>query len=673
MTKKQGHWLFLIQIIFATVFIFMTIACEEDNIKGMRPVNNNQGGQARSWNRSSNSKPMEFVYPCPDHIFPFCTDENPFGISYKSATKGYAAFPKTANIGCLVTAPGPAWYYMQIDHPGDLLIYIEQTSMFFKLDVDFACWGPFEAKSKKEFLDRLCASYYKLNVDSHPNHRPKDGNHHGDTGGYPFDNLVDCSFDPAGTEWCYIPNAKTGEWYLLLLTNYSRQPGTIHFERVDEMSTATTNCDIVTPIKLNPVPKGLRKIDDHTTAICLYEDKALVTIELETEDGYTLPRGSLQKCAVTIYANNKKYQATLEKDHFECEIDILNDTTAYFANIICPDPKFELDTETYSIVRTTDCDPDLVKFTKGAPHHAGDLTTIELLRGDKPINLDFSDPYGIQRSLPESQGLRSPDDYDITVDFDHMFIERVSISKDGDVLKLTPHLKGEWCDCFVPDTMTFQLRMIPNGGNIHDRPYEIPIQIGINHPTAWASRCLWVLVLIGSLLLLILYLWLLMRKNRFKKNAIITATYYDYYGNKREGESPNLRKEGFGAWFVRWFLPGDERNTLSFDKPATTLRFVAAESNDVVNIPKEGNIDSEVIRISGYNPQKDPRPKDPVKLGDRGRINVLNTDGSEDGYLIFTSGDAIDGTFFRMVLGILILVAVLIIITLIVLIIRGVL
>ena len=146
---------------------------------------------------------MEFVYPCPDHIFPFCTDENPFGISYKSATKGYAAFPKTANIGCLVTAPGPAWYYMQIDHPGDLLIYIEQTSMFFKLDVDFACWGPFEAKSKKEFLDRLCASYYKLNVDSHPNHRPKDGNHHGDTGGYPFDNLVDCSFDPAVPSLCF--------------------------------------------------------------------------------------------------------------------------------------------------------------------------------------------------------------------------------------------------------------------------------------------------------------------------------------------------------------------------------------------------------------------------------------------------------------------------------------
>jgi hypothetical protein len=252
-----------------------------------------------------------------------------------------------------------------------------------------------------------------------------------------------------------------------------------------------------------------------------------------------------------------------------------------------------------------------------------------------------------------------------------MFIERVSISKEGEVLKLTPHLRGEWCDCFVPDTMSFKLRMIPNGGNVHFRPYEIPIQIGIKHPTAWVSRCLWVIVLISGLLVLIMYLWLLMRKNRFKKNAMITATYYDYYGNKREGESTYLRKGGFGAWLARWFLPGDERNTLSFDKPSTTLRFVAAESHDTVNLPKEDNIDPNTMRISGYNPQKDQHPKDPVKLGDRGKVNVLNTDGTDEGYLIFTSGDAADGTFLRMILSILILVSVVAIISLVSLMIRG--
>ena len=32
-------------------------------------------------------------------------------------------------------------------------------------------------------------------------------------------NMVDCSYDPAGTEWCFIPHARSGEWYLLLITN----------------------------------------------------------------------------------------------------------------------------------------------------------------------------------------------------------------------------------------------------------------------------------------------------------------------------------------------------------------------------------------------------------------------------------------------------------------------
>ena len=656
------------ELLFVAITIVFTLTCCDNyynSDKIPRPAEEIvvQSGDSRP-SRRRHHEDFEAVYPCPDHIFPFCTDENPFGITYKSSTKGYAAFPRSANIGCLVTAPGPSWYYMQIAQPGELLIYIEQKGLLGKLDVDFACWGPFEAKSKGEFLDKICASYYKLNTEQHPNHRPEKGNHRGDTGGYPFGNLVDCSFHPAGTEWCYIPNAKTGEWYLLLLTNYSRQPGIIHFERVDEMSTATTNCEIVTPVKLKPVPQGLRKIDDHTTAICLYENKALVTIELEAEEGYTLPRRSLQKCQVMVYADNKSYQATLNKDHFECVIDITNDTTKYYSKITCPSPKFELDTETYFIVRTTDCDPDLIKYIKSSPHHAGDRTIIELLKGDKPVNVDFSDPNGVMSILPNHPETFNLDNYDLSVDYDHLFVERVIINKDGNNLILTPQLKGEWCDCLIPDTMTFRLKMTPNRSDLNIKPYEIPIQIGITHPDTWIKRCLWALILIGVLLLLILYLMLLMHKKRFKKNAMVTPTYYDYYGNKREAGSLDLRKKGFGPWFSRWFLPSDERNTLSFDKPTTSLLFVAAESFDTVKIPKEGNIDPATMEIKGYNPNKDQRPKEPVRLGNRGKINVLDNNGSEEGFLTFTSGNAVDGIIFRIILSILIVAAATAIVTL---------
>lgn len=596
------------------------------------------------------------IYPCPNHIFPFCTDENPFGVTYKSGTKGYAAFPKDKDIGCLKFAPCPTWFYMQIDQPGDLLIYIEQKGFLRKLDVDFACWGPFEARSKREFLDKLCSSYYELHVDTHDNHRPENGNHRGDMGGYPFENLVDCSFDRAGTEWCYIPEAKTGEWYLLLLTNYSQKKGTIHFERVDNMSTATTNCNVVVPITLNPLPRGFRHIDDHTTAICLYEDKALVTIDLDTDEGYKLTRNTLRSCEVTVQANNKTYRATLEKDHFECEIDILNDTTEYYATITCTHPEFDLDTEPYYFVRTTDCDPKLVQFTEGSPHYAGGLSTLELVKGDKPVDVDFSDPDGVTSGLPDPPESLNLEDYDIKVDYDGLFIDTVFIGKDGNTLEITPMLRGDWCDCFIPDTMTFTLRMIPNNGDINATPYEIPIQIGILQQTVWIGRCLWVLIAMGVLLVFILYLIALMRKNRFKKNAMVTPIYYSYYGNRVDDQGgTKLRKEGVWAWFARWFLPGDERNTLSFASPEASLQFVAADSNDVVDIPKDG-INSN-IHISGYNPNNDKNPKEPVTLGNNGRISVLKTDGSEAGYLIFTADDRSDGRSYRILLFLLVVAA----------------
>ena len=592
-----------------------------------------------------------FVYPCPDHIFPFCTDENPFGITYKSATRGYAAFPRTDSIGCLGNAPGPSWFYMQIDHPGDLLIYIEQKGFLGKLDVDFACWGPFEAASKKDFVDKLCGYRYHLNIDSHLNHRPDKGDHRFDTGGYPFGNLVDCSFDPAGTEWCFIPHAKTGEWYLLLLTNYSRKKGKIHFSRVDGMSTATTDCRVVVPVTLNLVPGGLRQIDDHTSAICLYENKALVTIELETDEGYTLPRNALANSKVTVHANNKDYSAILKKDHFECEIDIENDTTEYSASILCPEPFFDLETEVYRIVRSSDCDRNRIQFSEGELYHAGDMSTMDLVRGDRPLAVDFSDPFGIVSKLPGT-GSINVNDYDFTVDYDRMFFERVDVLRNGKQVELVPQLKGDWCDCFVPDSVTFTLRMVPNNGDIHALPYEIPIELGILHETVWIGRCLWALISTGILFLFVLYLTLLLRKNRFKLNAMIVPTYYDFRGNRVELGGSSLRKAGFRAWFARWFLPGDERITLGWSAPDASIRFVASDSSDVVVIPGS-SINPETMHIRGYKPDRNTYQDSPVKIAGNEIIRITSEDGEDAGFLRFVPGEKNDGSGYRIMLVLL--------------------
>ena len=190
--------------------------------------------------------------PCAnDGANPFCTDENPYGITYASGTTGNAdVFFGTSHVGCLYSVPRPAFYYMRIDTPGDLLIHIEQhNSSGGGMDVDFACWGPFTASDQNAFLSNLCCNFYNLNINtSNGSHCPSGGNHSGNMGGYPDGNLVDCSYSAASTEWCFIPNAQIGQYYILLITNYNGNVGTISFNTVAASTTASTDCSLLAQV-----------------------------------------------------------------------------------------------------------------------------------------------------------------------------------------------------------------------------------------------------------------------------------------------------------------------------------------------------------------------------------------------------------------------------------------
>ena len=156
---------------------------------------------------------------------PFCADENPYGVTYPSSTNSPNSSPFTGSnqVNCCYTTPNPAWYYFQIDNSGTLTIHIEQHGLSGgTLDVDFVCWGPFTAGSQADFVNNLCCGIYNVNDNT----------------------VVDCSYSASWTEDCSLGNVQAGQWYLLLLTNYSNQPGTINFNATSS-STATTNCDLL--------------------------------------------------------------------------------------------------------------------------------------------------------------------------------------------------------------------------------------------------------------------------------------------------------------------------------------------------------------------------------------------------------------------------------------------
>lgn len=138
---------------------------------------------------------------------PFCTGQTmqfPAGVNAGSAQNG-------PNYGCLGSQPNPAWFYFQMATSGPMSI-----SMSAAQDIDFICWGPFPS----------------LN---------------GNCGNLTAGNTVDCSYSGSATETCVIANAVAGQFYLLLITNFSNSNQQITFNQSNSSTPGAgqTNCGVL--------------------------------------------------------------------------------------------------------------------------------------------------------------------------------------------------------------------------------------------------------------------------------------------------------------------------------------------------------------------------------------------------------------------------------------------
>ncbi|MEC7863743.1 MAG: hypothetical protein VYB55_01610, partial [Bacteroidota bacterium] len=96
---------------------------------------------------------------------PFCT-----GTNYTFPASTNTTSPTGPYYDCLFTQPNPAFYYLQIDQPGNITIFMQSTPL---VDIDFICWGPFTDPST--MCDSLTAPY-----------------------------VIDCSYSTAAIENCDI-------------------------------------------------------------------------------------------------------------------------------------------------------------------------------------------------------------------------------------------------------------------------------------------------------------------------------------------------------------------------------------------------------------------------------------------------------------------------------------
>ncbi len=103
-----------------------------------------------------------------------------------------------ADYGCLGSQPNPVWYYLHIGNSGPVDIEMHSSPQH---DIDFVCWGPFP--------DPVTPCVAQLTAST----------------------IVDCSYSASWQEYCILPNPISGQFYILMITNFSNMSCDITFSQ----------------------------------------------------------------------------------------------------------------------------------------------------------------------------------------------------------------------------------------------------------------------------------------------------------------------------------------------------------------------------------------------------------------------------------------------------------
>ena len=176
---------------------------------------------------------------------PFCTsDVITFNAANTSQTADQLEAPGVFDDGCIGSSYNPSWYHMRINTPGQFIIHMEGHDPDYgtNRDIDFCMWGPFEHPTDP------CVAQLTTNK------------------------IIDCNYSASYSEDIFLgyPESQhyheaehgtitehtpeTGEYYILMITNYSREPCVISFTKTDGSGPGTTDCGILPGIATNDGP-----------------------------------------------------------------------------------------------------------------------------------------------------------------------------------------------------------------------------------------------------------------------------------------------------------------------------------------------------------------------------------------------------------------------------------
>ena len=175
---------------------------------------------------------------------PFCTSDV---IQFQAANTSQTANELEGvefDDGCIGSSYNPSWYHMRINTSGQFIIHMEgrDPTTSAERDIDFCMWGP--------FTDPVSPCVAQLTGNK----------------------IIDCCYSASYTENIYMGypagehvhntshgtinehDPVTGEYYILMITNFSREPCVITFTKTEGSGPGTTDCGILPGIASNDGP-----------------------------------------------------------------------------------------------------------------------------------------------------------------------------------------------------------------------------------------------------------------------------------------------------------------------------------------------------------------------------------------------------------------------------------
>ena len=164
---------------------------------------------------------------------PFCTSDV---ISFNAASTSQTADQLEGialQDGCIGASYNPSWYHMRIHTAGQFIIHMEghDPTDGSERDVDYCIWGPFTNPylpcvsdlTTDKIIDCNYSAYYAEDIYM----------------GYPENEHQHQASH--GTMNYHMP--EIGEYYIMMITNFSRQPCNITFTKTE--GVGETDCDII--------------------------------------------------------------------------------------------------------------------------------------------------------------------------------------------------------------------------------------------------------------------------------------------------------------------------------------------------------------------------------------------------------------------------------------------